>query len=131
MRGAYGSASYVCTLCSYGGVGGGVGWGLISSFHTQPQTCSIVINELRLALRLGNRTWKRMSLLRHLSKDPVAGTQASDNFWKLLKKSMPRSLHAREMELMAGWCRNGCGAMPTAFSFAGTHRAIFGRRSPA
>ena len=30
-----------------------------------------------------------------------------------------------------GWCRNGCGATPTAFSFAGTHRAIFGRRSPA
>ena len=48
-----------------------------------------------------------MSLLRHLpfaelnhrkhesTKGPVAGTQALDNFWKRLKKSMPKSLHAR------------------------------------
>ena len=45
----------------------------------------------------------------HYCKDPkgrkkfshqasVAGTQALDNFWKLLKKSMPKSLHARGME---------------------------------
>ncbi|CAK9040966.1 unnamed protein product [Durusdinium trenchii] len=33
-----------------------------------------------------------------MKRASVAGMQALDNFWKLLKKFMPKSLHAREME---------------------------------
>ena len=59
----------------------------------------------------------------------VAGMQALDNFWKLLKKFMPKSLHAREMEADARVVLQRLWSY--ACSFFRTHRAIFGRRSPA